>query len=137
MSPHFIHELVLRPLPDGRNFELQLPLGFWSKRTGFVTVPRGFKTDLASVPQLFWNIIPPFGKYDDAAVVHDWLYRTHLTSRATADATLLLGMRIKRVAFWKRWVMYLAVRTFGWACWGRKARHIRLQHNFIHSVHHD
>ena len=128
MKPHFIHELDLRPLPDGRNWRLAQPLGFWSARTGLLTVPAHFKTNLASVPQIFWNILPPFGKYDDAAVVHDWLYRTHLTSRATADATFLMCMKIKGVPFWKRWTMYLAVRAFGWWPWRNESRRIHLPH---------
>lgn len=38
-----------------------------------VDVPLGFLTDGASVPKLFWNIIPPWGRYGQAAIVHDWL----------------------------------------------------------------
>jgi len=36
-----------------------------------VYVPAGYLTDGASVPRLFWNIIPPWGAYGQAAVVHD------------------------------------------------------------------
>jgi hypothetical protein len=39
-----------------------------------VVVPKGFETDFASVPRVFWTIIPPDGKYTKAAVVHDYLY---------------------------------------------------------------
>lgn len=37
----------------------------------WVNVPAGYLTDGASVPRLFWNIIPPWGSYGQAAVVHD------------------------------------------------------------------
>lgn len=38
-----------------------------------VIVPRGFLTDGATVPRLFWGIIPPWGKYGQAVVLHDYL----------------------------------------------------------------
>lgn len=38
-----------------------------------VEIPLGFLTDGASVPKIFWNIIPPWGRYGQAAIVHDWL----------------------------------------------------------------
>ena len=129
MKPHFIHDLELRPLDDGRNFRLVHGIGFWTPRTGLVSVPGGFVTDLASVPRIFWSILPPFGKYDDAAVIHDWLYRTHLFPRAVADATLLHGMKVKGVSFWARWTIWAAVRLFGGFAWRDDGRHIRLSHH--------
>lgn len=38
-----------------------------------VIVPRGFLTDGATVPRLLWGIIPPWGKYGQAVVLHDYL----------------------------------------------------------------
>jgi hypothetical protein len=47
-------------------------LVFYSKRFGGkFTVPRGFQTDFASIPRIFWTILPPVGRYDKAAVIHD------------------------------------------------------------------
>lgn len=37
-------------------------------------VPKGFKTDGASIPRLFWSLFPPFkSEYFSACVVHDFL----------------------------------------------------------------
>lgn len=36
-------------------------------------VPAGFKTDLATVPRIFWSLLPPQGAYEAAAVLHDYL----------------------------------------------------------------
>lgn len=36
-----------------------------------VVVKGGYRSDGASVPQLFWNLYPPFGEYLEAAIVHD------------------------------------------------------------------
>jgi len=79
-----------------------------------IEIPRGFETDLASVPRLLWALIPPHGKYTQAAIVHDYLYATGLVSRARADALFLTIMRAYKVPAWKRALMYLAVRAFGW-----------------------
>lgn len=39
----------------------------------WVEVPLGYLTDGASVPRIFWNIIPPWGRWGQAAIVHDYL----------------------------------------------------------------
>lgn len=79
-----------------------------------IVVPEGFKTDLASVPRIFWSLIPRSGRYTRAAIIHDYLYDKGLVSRARADAIFLSQMRKDGVVVWKRLVMYMAVRGFGW-----------------------
>jgi len=124
MKAHFTNELELHPLPDGRNFRLAHVFGLFTPATGLIVVPAGFITDLASIPRLFWNILPPFGKYTAGAVIHDYLYRTRLVSRALADRTLLTGMKLGRVPFWQRLVIYWNVRIFGGFAWRDDARHL-------------
>ena len=125
MQPHFTKPFELLPLADGRNFRLGHSFGFWSLKVGWVTAPEHFKTDLASIPRLFWNILPPFGKYSAAAVIHDFLYRTHAQPRAVADAVLLEAMEACKVSAWQRNVIYYAVRLFGWAAYADDSRRIR------------
>lgn len=79
----------------------------------FIDVPADFKTDFASIPRIFWTILPPDGEYTQAAVLHDYLYRTHLRSREEADKIFLEAMIVLEVPEWKRNVMFWAVRTFG------------------------
>jgi len=39
-----------------------------------VTVPKGYKTNGANIPRIFWSIIPPFKpKFIPAIVIHDYL----------------------------------------------------------------
>jgi len=38
-----------------------------------VWVPEGYLTDGASVPRALWSLIPPWGRYGQAVVVHDIL----------------------------------------------------------------
>ncbi|EAO7521451.1 DUF1353 domain-containing protein, partial [Salmonella enterica] len=78
-----------------------------------IEVPAGFVTDLASVPRIFWTILPPDGKYAKAAIIHDWMYDNALRTKKEADKIFLDGMTVLGVPKWKRIVMYLAVRIFG------------------------
>ena len=41
---------------------------------GLVVVPKGFRTDYASVPKIFRNIINTYGKHGREAFINDWLY---------------------------------------------------------------
>lgn len=83
-----------------------------------IAIPRGFITDLASVPRALWWIYPPFGLHAAAAVVHDWLYRSAANragrTRRECDRIFLEAMRVKRTPAFRARVMWAAVRTFGW-----------------------
>lgn len=118
MSP-FNCPLILTPLSDGRNWKLVEELLYETNvpKTHLITVPAGFITDFASVPRVFWRVIPPWGKYGRAAVVHDWLYKEKGGDRETADLIFLEAMTFLGVAKWKRYVMYWAVRCFGGPAW--------------------
>jgi hypothetical protein len=52
-------------------------------------------------------------------MVHDWLYWKQDRSRAEADGIFLEGMSLLGVAAWKKYLMYVAVRAFGWLGWWR------------------
>ncbi len=39
-----------------------------------IVVPRGFETDLSSVPRFLWSFSPPYGDFLLAAILHDWMY---------------------------------------------------------------
>ena len=88
-----------------------------------VVVPIGFRTDLASVPRVLWALLPPFGRYDAAAVLHDYLYFAPARmTRADADAVLYEGMLALHVLPFTRWSIYLGVRLGGWVAWRRYRR---------------
>ena len=57
---------------------------------GNISVPKGFVTDLASIPRLFWTIFPPAAAYSYPAIIHDYLYWFQPCSRETADNILKL-----------------------------------------------
>jgi hypothetical protein len=115
----FNDSLQVELLPGGRCvrlircFKVTLAVG------RMITVPTGFETDFASVPRLFWRLIPPWGRYSAAAVVHDYLYATASVTRYEADRIFLDLMKRLGVPLWKRRLMYRAVRLGGWISWKR------------------
>ena len=134
-----------------RNWSLNAPLKFKSetltreerellvecgvqvtKTTSTITVPKGYITDLASVPRVCWAFIAPFD-VARAAVVHDIMYEKingaykegkisnkceREKYRKIADNVFRDGMRAAEpsVPKWKIFSAYWSVRMFGrWA----------------------
>lgn len=110
--------LVVTPVDDTmRRWKLLKPVTVCLEDDGCFTIPEGFVTDFASVPRCFWSIIPPMGRYGKAAILHDYLYHTKSVSRKEADKIFLKAMDLLGVSAWKKYVMYFAVRLFGWVKW--------------------
>lgn len=122
------------PLQTEYEEEASYEIGYdvWSLKTGFkfyiderddnrwAFVPANYLTDGASVPRPFWWLLPPWGIYGQAAVLHDHLCET-LTilesgvvctiTRARADSIFKQAMKVAGVPAWKRNLMYIAVRV--------------------------
>jgi len=79
-----------------------------------LVIRSGFHTDLASVPQILWALIPPHGEYSCAAIAHDYLYQNHLVSRADADRLFKELMVSLKASKWRLWLMWAGVRLGGW-----------------------
>lgn len=87
----------------------------------WVYVPAGYLTDGASVPRALWSLIPPWGKYGQAAVVHDIVCeylsitadgRPFRVTREQCDEILLEAMVVLGVPLVQRQLIYQAVRTY-------------------------
>lgn len=147
MTGHgFLNDLVLVPQDDGRTLVTERALVWRNGRTvevprWFVTdlasIPKALPAVLAVL--LSWLLsrwtgsdlagaalgaflvsnlgLVPWGKHMFGAVVHDWLYFSHETTRAEADWIFFLAMKDKGVLLTKRWLMWAAVRAFGWHAW--------------------
>lgn len=91
-----------------------------------ITIPAGFRTDLASVPRIFWALLPPNGVYENAAVVHD-AYCVRLAagdspiSSHDVDGLFRRVMREAGVGLITRWVMWTGVR---WGALTNPARRV-------------
>ena len=87
-------------------------------------VPKGFVTDGASIPKLFWSVVgSPFtGLYCPAALIDDYFYYTKSTSRWYADKIFLECMKDLGVSKWKRVSMWFAVRIGAGRIWKRRRK---------------
>src|SRR6185369_16619539 len=111
------------PLPDGKQWCLAQSFAYLSDvpGVGTIRVPNNFVTDYASIPQELWAILPPWGRYGPASVLHDWGYWQQTLTREQCDdvlreASLLLGVEDAIVS-----TIYNAVRLFGQTAWDRNA----------------
>jgi len=80
------------------------------------TIPAGFVSDFASVPRAFVWLIPTYGDYTPAALLHDWFWELDRAgaspiSIADADGLFRRCLREAGVSWPKRWAMWAAVRA--------------------------
>ena len=93
-----------------------------------VDVPKGFVTDLASVPNYLWPILNRTGRHGNAAIYHDWLYwqqndasvDTGVT-REVADRVFDRAMHDMGVDVATRNLIWAGVRIFGGSYWDNNA----------------
>src|SRR3990167_3651406 len=113
MKSQFLTDLVVKQVYD-KTWALEASLEYTSALLNDLLIaPKGFVTDFASVPRvpiayaLFGN------RAHRESVIHDYLYQTHLATKAMADKVFLEAMEARGKSFWVRWVMYLGVRVGG------------------------
>jgi len=115
----FLTPLDLRAYkPD--EWVLLLALIYLAKNGKRYIAPRGFITDLASIPRLLRALFDINGQSRAPAVLHDFLYCMHYTTRAEADALFLEALEAAGVGWATRWSMYLGVRSGGWIYWSKR-----------------
>jgi hypothetical protein len=114
---------ILKPFADNRDWVLVRDLNYHVGNSAVtITVPKGFVTDFASIPSVFWSAdLSPNGKYSKAAIVHDYLYWTQGCSREQADNILDIAMKESDVAFVTRSTIYGGVRLGGGSAWQKNA----------------
>jgi Protein of unknown function (DUF1353) len=117
-------KMVIHGLPTITRFAGDKAMWFTANEMGLnnIMVPIHFVTDLASIPAIFFQILPPDGPYTFPAIVHDWLYWHQAGTRDDADNTLRDGMDAFGVEQWKVDAIYTAVHKFGQIAWDSNAK---------------
>lgn len=99
----------------------------------YVVIPKGYRTDFASIPGLFRIFYERVGQHSKAALVHDYIYDTRgvsLTtapgvkrpvSRSEADRIFLQAMEVLGVRYTKRRAFWFGVRVGGWWAWMKRS----------------
>ncbi|MBU2708890.1 DUF1353 domain-containing protein [Zooshikella marina] len=122
----FLNRLEVQHLPTSNQWKVQKELTYKDTKRdfGLLTVPVDFITDFASIPRIFWMLLPRDGKYLEAAVLHDWLYfrQPDEMTRKEADLIFRDAMNSLDVASWKSALIYYAVRLFGRAAFNEYKR---------------
>lgn len=106
--------LDVRKVGD-RTWELLAPVVYRGDH-GNYQVPTGYVTDFASVPRLMWTLFPQSGRWDQAAVVHDYLITDILAGGAPwltsvqVDREFRGALKALNVGFVRHWLMWAGVR---------------------------
>lgn len=106
----------------GRQLYLLLEPLTYKYRDWKITVPVDFETDLVSLPALLRIFASPTGRWAYAAIFHDYLYRSSLSDRKTADLVFNQIMKESLVPKYKRILAYIAVRIFGYFPYARSLK---------------
>lgn len=115
---------------DGITAKLLRRLTYRTNDGWLIEAPAGFVTDFASIPRLLWTLIPPRGRYNRAAIIHDFLYqhaprdpRTgEACTRGRADAILGEACENCDDRYTQRKAIFAGVRLGGWVPWRRYRR---------------
>ncbi|MDK3255875.1 DUF1353 domain-containing protein [Blastococcus capsensis] len=119
--PFEVGDVVVRTLDD-EHWAVVEPLVYRGTRDRFV-VPAGFRTDFATVPRVVVWLVPRFGRYTAAAILHDWFVTVGIESGVVtareADGVFRRVMRESGVPVVRRWLMWTGVR---WGAFGDPVR---------------
>ena len=108
----------VRPSGNNRAFVLLEPMTYMVGTTGIgITVPAGFVTDYATIPEWLWSLYSPHDQYSRAAIVHDYLYWSQLCTRPQADNLFMIAMKESEVPQSTRQNVYAGVHLFGSVSW--------------------
>lgn len=79
------------------------------------TIPKDFKTDLATIPRILWPVLSPqYSGFVAAAILHDYLYRcNNYITRQFADEVLYSALITQNVSPFTASKFYLGVRLLG------------------------
>lgn len=130
----FTDPLTVVQLPDSDEWSTLREFSYWYdcddtdqpmnvRCHACVTVPAGTRTDFASIPRPLWSIVGhPAGRYAQAAVLHDYLYRIGGLTRARCDELFREAMEVLGVPWHQRWLMWAGVRVGGALAYSGGAR---------------
>lgn len=110
-----LKELVYKNLPKEGKIELTQEYHYTDNRGNLHVIPKGFKSDGASIPQWLWTVAgTPFApNVIRAAVVHDYLYSIKY-DRKLADRIFHDILKEDGVNVVKRRAYKTGVNLFGW-----------------------
>lgn len=120
-SAQFWDSLELRVVPEG--YLLLKDFTFYSNVMGeAITTPKGFVTDLASIPRPLRWVFTGHGASREPATVHDKLYRDFHQPRKEADEVFREALKVAGMNWAGRQAMYAGVRSGGWLHYAKRGK---------------
>lgn len=81
-----------------------------------VKIPKGFKTDGASVPKFLWWFIHPAGLAFEAAVLHDYRHiEKPRMPRKDIDREFFLNLRQSGIGRFRATIAWISIRLYAMA----------------------
>ena len=129
------YKRILKSKNKWKRYELTKSIKIKLTNGRIITIKKGFRWDLSSVPRLFWSLLAPSGDFEIAALIHDYLYinspaisenwfkNDSAKARKFADKEMLIWSRkvnsTKRISIKNidNYVRYYGVRLFGRSVW--------------------
>lgn len=121
----FTGPLTVTQLDNWKQWRLEQTLRYEIGTLGsgdIIDVPAGSLTDGASVPRMFWALLPTWGSYSRAAAVHDFIIGRvedgdplpNAPDRLTCDRIFLEAAGVCGTPLVLRWLLYAGVRIRSW-----------------------
>jgi len=118
----FLSSLDLREYTIDSEWVVLAPLVYQPAQGSRIIVPRGFITDLASIPRALQNVFSVNGLSRAPSVVHDYLYCIQDRERLQCDNILVEAMRSRGIDDITCDTFFYAVRAGGAAHWGTRPK---------------
>lgn len=111
----FLSKPKLEVQPDGSTFRLAEDLVFRDGAGKEWRAPKGFVTDLASIPQSLWTIVgsPTLGRYTGPAILHDYYVGQRKGTPDEVNLMFYEALLASGVSETQAKLMYTAVARFG------------------------
>jgi hypothetical protein len=131
--PQFLSPLVCQAHTEPDEWVVYYPLRFAMDPDTYWTVPRGFITDLASIPWALRRLkaFSPNGRSRKAAVLHDYLYATNWLPRKECDEVFYQALLAEGVSVAMAQLYYLGVRAGGGRHYARRSDGLIDDYDFV------
>ncbi len=115
----FTKPLKVVLLDDGIHWELLEDFVYYleDNKDYIIKVPKGYRTDFASIPTLFWSFLRHRDIYNKASVIHDYLCDTDgdngRFNKRKVDSIFYEAQCVLKIPCWKASIFYWFAQQFG------------------------
>ena len=135
---------ILSPYPEKRSYLVNKDYIFWIDKVWpdydgnpLIRIPKYYYFDGASIPWFAWQLTyTPFSPtVITAALLHDWLYFNHHTTKIIADLLFKEVLLSCGAAKTKSGIMYLGVNFFGRRAYDTYSKEDKERYQILKDVH--